>query len=81
MTDTTSGTHRELHERIAALESALRALTVACLDDFGSGYADGANHTDEESVYAGIPDGEGITYGMIRNACKLLGIEVQTNDE
>lgn len=68
-------------DRIAALESALRALTVACLDDFSAGYNEDVTHRDEESVYTGVPDGEGITYGMIRNACKLLGIEVQTNDE
>lgn len=68
-------------DRIAELESALRALTMACLEDFGSGYEHGANHRDEESVYAGVPDNDGITYGMIRNAARVLGIEVQADDE
>lgn len=67
--------------RITALEDALRTLTLACLEDFGHGYENGAKHRDEESVYAGVPDNYGITFGMVRNACSVLGIEVKRDDE
>ena len=59
-----------LKRRVEQLEGALRELAVACQEEFGDGMAD--DEPDESSVFAGIPDGEGITFGMIRRALAVL---------
>lgn len=56
--------------RIAELEAALRPLAEACLADMGDGRDTG--EPDDGSVYAGVPDGQGITFGMIRRAMAAL---------
>jgi hypothetical protein len=57
--------------RIAELEAALRELTDACIAEFGDGEK-APREPDESSVYAGVPDGQGITFGMLRRARAAL---------
>jgi hypothetical protein len=47
---------------------ALRELTKAFVNEFGSGEYE----PDDSSVYVGHPDGEGITFGMLRRARRAL---------
>ena len=57
--------------RIAELETALRELTDACLAEFGDGET-APREPDDSSVYAGVPNGHGITFGMLRRARAVL---------
>lgn len=61
--------------RSAKLEAALRELTDACLAEFGDGEA-APREPDDSSVYAGVPNGQGITFGMLRRARAVLA-EIQ----
>lgn len=67
--------HRAALARIAELEAALRELTDACLAEFGDGEA-APREPDDSSVYAGVPNGQGITFGMLRRARAVLA-EIQ----
>lgn len=60
-----------LEARIAELETALRELTDACLAEFGDGET-APREPDDSSVYAGVPNGQGITFGMLRRALAVL---------
>ncbi len=60
-------------EHIAKLEAALRELTDACIAEFGDGET-APRELDDSSVYAGAPDGHGITFGMLRRARAVLSI-------
>lgn len=57
-----------LRARVAALEDAIRPLIKTLIKEFG----DGAGEPDEASVYVGVPDGEGLTFGMLRKAWSAL---------
>lgn len=61
----------EYRARIAELETALRELTDACLAEFGDGET-APREPDDSSVYAGVPNGHGITFGMLRRARAVL---------
>ena len=58
-----------LQRRVAELEAALRPLARACSTEFGIDETE----PDDSSVYAGGIDGQGITFGLIRNALSSLG--------
>lgn len=55
--------------RIAELEAALRPLARAFSTEFGTG----DDEPDDSNVFAGEIDGQGITFGLIRNALRALG--------
>jgi hypothetical protein len=61
------------YRRIAELEAALRELSDACIAEFGDG-EDAPREPDDSSVFAGVPDGQGITFGMLRRARAALAI-------
>lgn len=59
-----------LIKRADDLEAALRPLAEACLAEMGDGRD--ADEPDDGNVFAGEPDGQGITFGMIRRAMAAL---------
>lgn len=59
------------HIRRQKIEAALRELVDACIAEFGDG-EEAPREPDESSVYAGVPDGQGITFGMLRRARAVL---------
>ena len=62
-------------DRLAEMERVLRDLAVECAKEFGMGGAD----PDCSSVYAGVPDGQGITWGHLRRAFAVLDKYEQRN--
>ena len=67
--------HRRVLARIAVLERALLDLTNACITEFGDGTEPPPFEPDESSVFAGVPDGGGITFGHLRRARAALESE------
>ena len=58
-----------LTSRVAEIEAALRPLARACCTEFGVGNGE----PDNASVYVGDDDDPVITFGLIRNALRVLG--------
>lgn len=61
------------HIRRQKIEASLREFVDAFAEEFGDGES-APREPDESSVYAGVPDGTGFTFGMLRRARAALSM-------